>query len=271
MKTYAKTGQKSTKQLISSMNIHDKIKELANKASNQNAENNQSTKYLVNSFSNYTEEELTKLIKHNFLLTLKKNLAKIGNVYVENNQNRYYTQLLAEYFSNNPKFNNYRFSAGNINFNYNTLKSLFLVGSPGRSKSEYMNIFNNVITRLQSSQKFITLYSKDIANDFEKKGAEAISILKVQYSDKHLCIEELGLDPTTIKHFSNEYRPLEDIIEWRYRLFTTRGIKTHFVSMFSLEMLQKKYQPHIYSRLLGMTNYIIIDDINYRPQISSAT
>ena len=73
----------------------------------------------------------------------------------------------------------------------------------------------------------------------------------------NICIDDLGVEKESVKHFGSEETVIEKILASRYNLFQN-GIITHATTNLDATMLQEKYGERLYSRFREMFNLIIL-------------
>jgi DNA replication protein DnaC len=147
-------------------------------------------------------------------------------------------------------------------------KSIGLVGMTGSGKTMTMYVLNDFINideiKYRKGEDLVNLRFKFesslvMAGDFSRKGYDAL----YKYSNyANLCIDDLGAENTNKKHFGDAANVIQEVIEMRH----SNGFLTHFTSNLTTEMIQQVYGDRVYSRLIGDTNIIKLNDCDYRLQ-----
>jgi DNA replication protein DnaC len=168
-------------------------------------------------------------------------------------------ELLCYYFSNDRQFVSLAKGLG-IN-NPSLDKGLMLAGNFGVGKTWLMKLFCK-----NHRQVFFVRNAKDIANEFEKNGQEAIE----QYIEKFknafedpdcfyqkfagLCIDDIGTEDIKV-NYGNKKSVIGDIIEQRYAKGNT-GLFFHGTTNLTGQQLNDYYGGRVVSRLREATNFI---------------
>lgn len=151
---------------------------------------------------------------------------------------------------------------GNLDKN----KSIGLVGRTGSGKTMTMYILNDFIeidtVKYKRGKDLVNLRFKFdsaivIAGNYSLNGYDSL----YKYSNyANLCIDDLGSENTNRKYFGDAANVIQELIEIRH----TNGLMTHFTSNLTIEKIKEIYGDRIYSRLLGNTNIITMNDCDYR-------
>ena len=68
-----------------------------------------------------------------------------------------------------------------------------------------------------------------------------------------MAIDDLGVEPTTVKHYGNEIMPLADIL---HRRADERKV-TIVVTNLDKELILDRYRERVYDRMRDMTTIIL--------------
>ncbi len=159
---------------------------------------------------------------------------------------------------------------GDTQFEQNGLKlhkGLLIAGNIGSGKSIMMQIFKEYCFRRKLNHQFRIEFSDNMADKYVRYGYDGINLFLEnsninQYGVStskpiSLCIDDLGVEKESVKHFGSEETVIEKILASRYNLFQT-GIITHATTNLDAKMLQDKYGERLYSRFKEMFNLIIL-------------
>lgn len=137
-------------------------------------------------------------------------------------------------------------------------KGIYLWGNVGRGKTQLFRFFDAFTKAIKFSQFNIVPSKKivyDISKDNDTSGLE-------YYFTHYVCFDDLGFEEKQYKHYGNELRVMETILEQRYN----RRIRTHATSNVPPDHLGKYYDDRIVSRCSEMFNFIEVDGIDHRKQ-----
>ena len=129
------------------------------------------------------------------------------------------------------------------NFNGDVEKGIMLIGAIGCGKTAIMDSFVNIV-EAYGSKVIEKIQSKEIA--------EIIIEKKTFYDKRPLYIDDVGKEAIEIINFGTVIRPIEDLLDTRYR---NRSI-TFATSNFTFDDLQ--YNKHTKDRIKEMFNIIIL-------------
>lgn len=137
----------------------------------------------------------------------------------------------------------YHYLVKSDNFKGDFEKGIVLIGSIGCGKTAIMDAFVEVVK--QHGRKVI-----------EK--IQSIDIVKIAienndyYNKRPLYIDDLGKEAMEVQHYGTVIRPLEDLLDTRYR----KNAITFATANYTLEDLQ--YNKHTKDRLKEMFSFIIL-------------
>jgi len=147
-------------------------------------------------------------------------------------------------------------------------KAIGLIGKTGTGKTMTMYVFNDFILideiKYRKGDDLIHLRFKMvsaivIAGDYSQYGYDSL----FKYSNyANLCIDDLGAENTNKKHFGDAANVIQELIEIRH----SNGLLTHFTSNLKPDRINEIYGDRVYSRIMGNTNIITMNDNDYRLQ-----
>ena len=185
------------------------------------------------------------------------NHVKKGKFVFDKYNSAVFTKLI-EYFTGNPDFENNGF---------NLHKGLLIAGNIGSGKSIMMRIFKAYCFYRKLERQFRIEFSDTIPDKFARYGYEGINLYTENshlnnygvFTQKpiNLCIDDLGVEKETVKHFGSEETVIEKTLVSRYNLFQ-EGYITHATTNLDAKMLRNKYGDRIYSRMKEMFNFIVL-------------
>jgi DNA replication protein DnaC len=210
-------------------------------------------------------------------------------------QNYEVMHLMAQYISNNPKFELTRAEwykdqiitlkdkglkrSTNSLFNYYCLqyeaekdnhqsyslnKSLGFVGPPGTFKTSFMKVLNTFYNELKHPRRFKILNLKeDILLNYKEHGEKSLN----GNDQLHLCIDEFGLineAEEKVMHYGNKINMVEYLASSRYNTYTNNQKLTHFTTNISFDDFQNRYLESAVSRIYEMSNIIPVLGENMR-------
>lgn len=194
-----------------------------------------------------------------FTIALER-LQQITGVFVFDNFTIELLTFLAQYFTNDAKFEKN---------GYSLKKSIMLLGPLGCGKTSIMKVFainshNGYI--IKTCREITDLYAQTQKgnNSQEDTGFGAIQTYsniiscypEQNYGQPFLgcCFDDLGIE-TTRKHFGNESNVISEIILNRYENAHLRN-KTHFTGNLTTDQIGEFYGERVKSRLREMCNVI---------------
>lgn len=139
-----------------------------------------------------------------------------------------------------------------------TSKGLYLWGNVGRGKTQLFQFFS-VFTKAIKFNQFDITSSKKIVYDISKESSTAGL---EYYFTRCVCFDDLGFEEKGYKHFGNELKVMETILEQRYN----KRIRTHATSNVPPDQLHKFYDERIVSRCSEIFNFVKIDGVDHRKE-----
>ncbi|RYZ26267.1 MAG: hypothetical protein EOP49_43610, partial [Sphingobacteriales bacterium] len=182
--------------------------------------------------------------------------------FVLDEKNSFLFELLCYYFSEDPRFEAMAEAAGAASPSLR--KGIMLAGNFGVGKTWLMKLFQK-----NQRQTYYMRTAKQIADDYEKEGAEAAeryttkfrnpagdrSVLLQPYSG--LCIDDIGSEDYK-KHYGNARNVIGDLIESRYSKGET-GIWLHGTTNLTGNQIEEYYGGRVRSRMREMFNFFELD------------
>lgn len=182
---------------------------------------------------------------------------KTGKFAFDKNNSAVFISLI-RYFNGDPDFEKNGLSLH---------KGLLIAGNIGSGKSIMMKIFKEYCFRRKSEHQFRIVFSDNIPDKFARHGYDGINLYTENshlnnygvytLNPINLCIDDLGVEKETVKHFGSEETVLEKVLVSRYNL-VQEGYITHTTTNLDANMLRNKYGDRIYSRIKEMFNYIVL-------------
>lgn len=154
----------------------------------------------------------------------------------------------------------------------NFKKGILLFGGVGCGKTTLMEFF-----RFNQTNSYAMIPVRDVAQDYQKGGSEAILRHKALYPSSDpsksfgqafvgVCFDDLGLEVDK-KHYGNESNVMAEILLTRYDRFRvlddrdkTRWGKTHITTNLNTTQLEERYGVRVRSRLREMCNVLVFGD-----------
>lgn len=153
-------------------------------------------------------------------------------------------------------------------YDFDENKGIRLYGNAGTGKTtlfkimeQYRKIDNVMLINLKQKLKIpyaiLINSSRKMVADFQENGYEGI---EHYFNRTVLCIDDLGSEETTAKHYGTKCEVLNEIIETRY----TNSLITHVSTNLNGEQTLNKYGERVYSRLKEMCNSVEITGTDLR-------
>jgi len=149
---------------------------------------------------------------------------------------------------------------------YDLNKAIALIGRTGSGKTKTMHIMSDYMkideVKYIKNGKVINfnykiISSREMVNQYAMNGYDAIQKYTMY---ANLCIDDLGSETASAKHYGTELNVIEEIIEVRY----TKNLLTHFTANLDLDDILKVYGSRVHSRLQQMCNIIVMNGSDYR-------
>ena len=153
------------------------------------------------------------------------------------------------------------------NNGYSLRKGLMISGTKGAGKTLLLEIFKKYCHIKRLKHQFRIEFSDDMTDRYANSGYDGINLYM---HNKHqiavgvepskpisLCIDDLGVEKTTVKFYGSEEDVIAKILFVRYRLFK-QGYLTHASTNLDAGMLKSRYGERLYSRFKEMFNYIYL-------------
>lgn len=166
----------------------------------------------------------------------------------------------------------------------NHRKGILIYGNPGSGKSMLFRILRSCL----QSEKIVTIGERDLPERrfFEKCrmltcehmaklymaegevklhafGKNAVKRSGDDYYPEHACFDDLGSEEIR-NNYGNLKEVMVDLIQERYDLFLTHGLKTHFTTNLTGDEIKNRYHSRVTSRLKHMCNFLALgNSTNY--------
>jgi len=185
--------------------------------------------------------------------------------------NRDIIKALCYYFTNHEGFERLckpdESGTGMVHFNWKLNKGLLIAGSVGVGKTEILKAFSN-----NKRGCYDVVNAAEFVNQIAmRKDVEEVHKVIKQYSGIHrkispyidtfyhedigLCIDDLGTDVEK-NIYGNKIDILADVIAGRYSNTSLAWHMTHISTNLSAKLLQERYGPRIWSRIMERFNII---------------
>ena len=188
---------------------------------------------------------------------------RTGEFFFDDKNGPVFTELL-KYYNGDPGFEKN---------GYSLQKGLLIAGNIGSGKSIMMRIFKDYCFRRKLDHQFRIEFADVIPDKYARHGYDGINLYTENahmnnygvYTSKpiHLCIDDLGVEKESVKHFGSEETVIEKVLTSRYNLYQ-EGYITHATTNLDAKMLREKYGDRIYSRFKEMFNFIILPGADRR-------
>jgi DNA replication protein DnaC len=158
--------------------------------------------------------------------------------------------LICKYFSNDETFETVHEA--------DLSKGIYFYGKPGTGKTSIFKIIQNISKKYNLKNIWFPITStSDVVQEFNIDKQKDFVIKK--YTRGNYLFDDLGAE----EQANNVYVFGKDeifvrIIEFRYNLFITKGIKTHLTSNLNISEISKRYGKRVEDRFYEMFNFIEI-------------
>lgn len=133
-------------------------------------------------------------------------------------------------------------------------RGLLLIGNPGSGKTLFFEMVQKIM-HPQNSQAFIRISVLDVVLKFNAK--EIGHGVFQQWKKHNVFFDDLGTEDSG-HLFGEKVNVFEKFIQFRYDLFRSSKIKTHFTTNLSYDDLKIRYGARCVSRLNEMCDVIIV-------------
>lgn len=138
-------------------------------------------------------------------------------------------------------------------------KGIMLQGPTGTGKTTFMRILEDVIlSKLRLS--FTVFHSAEIVAAFKENNIDLIRKVK---EFKIICIDDLGLEASSIQHYGNLIKPVSEVLLYRYQ----HSKATYATTNLDSQDIKEVYNdPHgrLLDRLKQMMMVVELDGPSYR-------
>ncbi len=171
---------------------------------------------------------------------------------------------LIRYFNNDTSLEDEKFSL---------YKGILLSGGIGSGKSDVIELIRKYILRQKKAGAYRTFSAETITSDYAAKGTAGLSqyvhnpiINSYGYEVRNpfvLCIDDLGIENRSVKHYGDSEDVISKLLYQRYELFKT-GTRTHATTNLDVAGLKERYDDRIMSRISEMFNIIVLHGTDRR-------
>lgn len=138
---------------------------------------------------------------------------------------------------------------------------LKIMGGPGTGKSTLVKAMQEVINRYNMSRSFgafgLVIQPALLIADRCLRGDPEMSITTM-IKKPALAIDDMGLEPVTVKYYGSELMPVRDIVHQRIN----DNAPTIIVTNLNESDILKKYGPRLHDRMKDMSTIILDGDSN---------
>jgi DNA replication protein DnaC len=148
---------------------------------------------------------------------------------------------------------------GDLNSPYDIRKGLWLEGTVGTGKTTLMHIFRELM--ITQRRGFRMESAGEIACTYSATGDLDTYVMNITgYSGKpiELCIDELGREQLPATYFGNKLNVMQYLLQQRYGLWQSRGLRTHVTTNIDAKDVRDKYEDFILDRCKHMFNVVTI-------------
>ncbi len=136
----------------------------------------------------------------------------------------------------------------------NNETGLIIIGNPGSGKTLFFEIMQRIINPV-NERSFNKINVLDVVLQFNNK--EIGHNVFRKWNDKNVFFDDLGTEDKGYL-FGEKVEVFEKFIQFRYDLFRSKGVKTHFTTNLSYSELKERYGARCVSRLNEMCEVILL-------------
>jgi hypothetical protein len=210
---------------------------------------------------------------------LKASRTPSGKSFTIDHDNKYVVELLCQYFSNDPKFEESKDINGN---NYSLHKGLALMGNVGVGKTYLMAFFHfnqNQSYVMANCRKLEGLWVdqmsnkdkplKNVIDTYAGPIKTAVNSNSFGHQALGVCFDDLGTETRPSKAYGEEKHVMAEILMNRYETFTAIGLLedkpapfnwTHITTNLSAHDIGVEYGTRVKDRFREMFNLIQYDN-----------
>jgi DNA replication protein len=139
---------------------------------------------------------------------------------------------------------------------------LIIYGTVGNGKTTLIRAVRSLINVIYDSaysnerKGLVTVSALELANIAKEENGRFNSLKNAEL----LAIDDVGIEPSTIKVWGNELSPLVDMIYYRY----DRQLFTLMTSNLNMDVLEEKYGERIADRFKEMFDRLAFTNRSYR-------
>lgn len=183
---------------------------------------------------------------------LKKIFMRVANEYMNKSEGKEF-EIADKQLLNNL----FLYFIGSSDSSYDLRKGLWLEGAIGTGKTTIMNVFREFLIERRKGFKMST--AGEIASIYSATGdLDTFTLNITGYSEKpiELCIDELGRELIPANYFGNKLNVMQYILQQRYGMWQSIGLKTHVTTNLDPKDIKSKYEDFIFDRCRQMYNVI---------------
>lgn len=198
----------------------------------------------------------------------KRAISELKNEFIIDEENKATVAAFVAYFTGNIEVMK--------EHSIDPRKGIIIFGNPGSGKSMLFRILRDCLTSESPVQigervarerdffvrsSFLTcehmakLYMLKGEAELHKFGQKAVAKINGEYHCHHACFDDLGAEEVR-NNFGNVKEVMVDLINERYDLFLSHGLKTHFTTNLNPDQIEKRYSTRVRSRLKHMCNVL---------------
>lgn len=135
---------------------------------------------------------------------------------------------------------------------------IMIYGMPGSGKTFIFEVLHRIINPI-TKYYFRKINVLDVVLDFNVNGHQCFK----KYRDNDILFDDLGTEDRGV-YFGDKVEVFEKMIQFRYEIYKSSGIRTFFTSNLDENEIKSRYGLRCFSRLCEMSNRYIINDRDKR-------
>lgn len=193
----------------------------------------------------------TNQLKQLFNIEAKKYYASKNKIFTIDNNNKNFLNQLCKYFSQDKAFETVH--NGDLN------KGLFIYGGHGTGKTSSLLIIQQISKKyVLKNLWFPIIETSEVVMKFNTEKNKDFVIK--YYSNGNYMLDDLGSESFASNIFIYGKEDIFiRILEARYMLFISKGIKTYITSNLTLPEIKKRYGSRVEDRFIEMFNILKLD------------
>ncbi len=193
----------------------------------------------------------TNQLKQLFNIEATEYYTSKNKIFTIDNYNKNFLNQLCRYFSQDEAFETIH--NGDLN------KGLYIYGNPGTGKTSSLSITNQMSKKYALKNLwFPIIQTSEVVMKFNTEKNKDFVIK--YYSNGNYMLGDLGSEPFASNIFIYGKEDIFiQILNARYMLFISKGIKTYITSNLTLLEIKKRYGSRIEDRFIEMFNILKLD------------